>query len=376
MPQFRLLRILGNTEIILQDGETGLHRRFLFLDATRGLAALAVLLLHFLDAVGYSYLVPNANIAVDFFFILSGFVVAAAYEGRRRRGELSFKHFLILRFIRLYPLFAIGMTIGLTVGILRLFVMPGIPASEVATAFVLGLLVIPSREWFGTTGLFPLNNPAWSLFFEVLSNVVFIVFVPFIRTFQLAVCVVLFAAALFWTGYLHGPLGGDTLDEFTTGLIRVGFGFGAGVLIWRSRLHTRFTLGALWSLPLAVVLLVILLAPIHGNAGLVQPIMVVTLLPAVMILSSAVDMPGRAAGICEALGRLSYPLYIVHYPFVIVTGALARAQPTETRSLLVALAGAIIVIAFAALLIPIDERLRGWLSAQAWANRFRTSTAT
>jgi len=350
-----------------------LHERFFFLDGTRGLAALAILALHFLDTINYSFIFPNTNVAVDFFFMLSGFVIAAAYEARIQRGDISFRHFLVIRFIRLYPLYAFGMTVGLAVGILKMLMMPNIAGEEIATAYGLGLLLIPSNGWFGTVGLFPLNNPSWTLFFEIVFNIVFILTVPVLRTIWIAAFVALSAAALFWVGHLHGPLGGETLDEIHTGFARVSFGFGAGVLMWRMQVQTWFRLRPVWAWVLSAGLLLILMGPFDWNAGLLQPFLVVAVLPAIVALSACVKIPSkRGPWVCDALGRLSYPLYIVHYPFVIVFGSVARAQPSELRAALVVLAGVICVLLFAALLVPVDERFRALLSRQAWANRFRT----
>src|SRR6266513_2571664 len=79
--------------------------RFVVLDSWRGIAACLVALFH-LDAYSHLYGVPflrNSWLFVDFFFVLSGFVIAANYQQRLRDG-FGIGRFLFLRLGRLYPL--------------------------------------------------------------------------------------------------------------------------------------------------------------------------------------------------------------------------------------------------------------------------------
>jgi peptidoglycan/LPS O-acetylase OafA/YrhL len=119
------------------------------LDGLRGIAALIVLIYH---ALGPTYGIAGFRggfLAVDFFFMLSGFVVARAYEQRLADG-LSFAGFLKIRFDRLYPTIAAGVLIGAVA-----FMATGKPALILT---LMSLLMIPSLSH--RDGLFPVNGPS------------------------------------------------------------------------------------------------------------------------------------------------------------------------------------------------------------------------
>lgn len=83
------------------------------LDGLRGVATLTVVWFHIFEAFATSHLdqvINHGYLAVDFFFVLSGFVVGYAYDDRWKK--MTIKDFLKRRFIRLHPLVVIGAIIG------------------------------------------------------------------------------------------------------------------------------------------------------------------------------------------------------------------------------------------------------------------------
>lgn len=84
-------------------------QHFEILDGLRGIAAVAVVIFHFMEFAVPDYsksFIAHAYLAVDFFFCLSGFVIAYAYDNKvQKLGALQF---LKLRLIRLHPLVIIG----------------------------------------------------------------------------------------------------------------------------------------------------------------------------------------------------------------------------------------------------------------------------
>jgi peptidoglycan/LPS O-acetylase OafA/YrhL len=156
------------------------NKRFEVLDGTRGLAALVVMIFH-LTALQQVF--ERGWLAVDLFFILSGFVITYSYGDKIKQG-LTFKDFLVARFLRLWPLMALGLTLGLAASALHHFwVAPdGGLAAEVIAAFFFNLAFLPyisetTQVTYGDVivydDLFPLNAPAWSLFFEMLIGLVY-----------------------------------------------------------------------------------------------------------------------------------------------------------------------------------------------------------
>jgi len=145
---------------------------FTTLDFLRGIAAIAVVCFHYSQSISV-LLLPHAFLAVDFFFMLSGFVLAYAYEARFREG-LTLKQFMKIRIVRLYPLYLIGITIPLiSIGVLAFLQMPHDNILRSALTYCFHLLLIPTPPVFAENPgpLFPLNLPAWSLFYELVINV-------------------------------------------------------------------------------------------------------------------------------------------------------------------------------------------------------------
>jgi len=145
--------------------------RFGTLDGLRGVAAIVVVLFH---AIFGAWVPRFGYLAVDLFFILSGFVLSHAYDKRFVAG-MSVAEFLSLRVVRLYPLYLLGLVLGLCVVRINPSIMDA-PAAGVLLNFVLNLFDLPGMEIPGTLyrELFPLNVPLWSLFFEFwVANLIF-----------------------------------------------------------------------------------------------------------------------------------------------------------------------------------------------------------
>lgn len=190
------------------------------LHALRGLAALAVLLFHAEAVIGVQ-LAPSGYLAVDLFFILSGFVIAHAYDARFEAG-LSARAFIIARAVRFWPLFALGTLIGGGWLILENIVAPPAVLSVNETLALSGLALVYLPR-LSAGDLFPLNVPAWSLLFELAVNAAFAVFFASTRTKWLPVTI-----ALSGVGVTALSLTG-AFDVQAWGMVRATFGFAVGV---------------------------------------------------------------------------------------------------------------------------------------------------
>ncbi len=135
---------------------------YMALDALRGVAAIIVAIGHVFDIYGHYNPFEHSHIAVDFFFILSGYVMARTYEGRLGT-EIGTVQFLVIRFRRLWPPLAVGALIGL----LPLWIA-GYPVWSTLVLLCLALLLLPAAWDFGT---YPLNPPAWSITLELIANI-------------------------------------------------------------------------------------------------------------------------------------------------------------------------------------------------------------
>src|ERR1700712_2579268 len=203
-------------------------RHFAALDGLRGVAALAVVLFHFMEMVIGSYsklFIGHGWLAVDFFFCLSGFVIGYAYDDRV--GAMGFWPFFKVRLIRLRPLVVLGAVLGL----ITLYVDPfrvgplGYSAGRVAFMFLASIFLIPypTMQELGSC-LFSLNSPAWSLFWEYVANIVYAIFLYRFSRRWLTVATVLAAIVLCMVGYNSGNLwAGFNGRTFWTGAARVNF---------------------------------------------------------------------------------------------------------------------------------------------------------
>lgn len=285
---------------------TSAKERLYGLDALRGVAAMAVVVMHaHVLMPEFPDLFPRGYLAVDFFFMLSGYVMARTYEPRLAAG-LSGMKFVAARYRRLWPTMALG-------GVLFLpFLAEGTRGQDLVlwhTALV-NLLLLPS-PWSGN--YFALNVPAWSIFFELVANMVHAVLWR-VRTPFLAMLSLVSFAWLVDAAWVHGHLDlGSRNGDLGEGLARVATAYAVGVVIWRwwgeRRLPPLFALLGLIVMPLWFAV------PdrTDGRNWLVDVIFV-GLLCAPILIGGISQRGGRM--ISTMLGELSFPLYAIHYPLL------------------------------------------------------------
>lgn len=356
---------------------------YAILDGLRGVAALVVVCFHLFEAYATSHLDQRINhgyLAVDFFFLLSGFVIGYAYDDRWR--HLTAGAFLKRRLVRLHPMILFGALLGGA-----MFYVQECPVWDVASvslgalvvATLLNALLLPAPvgcEIRGLGEMYPLNGPSWSLLFEYIANLCYALFIHRLSTRALAALVAATGAGLALYATL-GPLGdicvGYSLTgmEFLGGMLRVLFAFPAGLLLFRlfrrgGALRIR---GAFWWSGLAVVAL--LAVPRIGGAdarwmnGIYDTLCAVAAFPLLVWIGASGQTTDRFAGaLCRLLGAISYPLYIVHYPFIyLYYGWVKREQLTFGESLpgAAALVAGCLLLAWVSLKYY-DIPIRKWLT--------------
>ena len=155
--------------------------RYQLLDGLRGVAALVVILFHFGEGFATSsvdQMMNHGYLAVDFFFVLSGFVIGYAYDGRWANHRMTSGRFMLRRIIRLQPMVVLGAVLGLAayiIGGCQRWDGAAVSAWPMAVAFILAILVLPvfpgtDADVRGNNEMFPLNGPEWSLFFEYIGS--------------------------------------------------------------------------------------------------------------------------------------------------------------------------------------------------------------
>ena len=280
------------------------------------MAAFAVLVLHLPPLSGFVF---HAYLAVDLFFIMSGFVIAHAYE-ERLLGGWSPGAFIRARVIRLWPLYLLGTMIGAGV----FATVAGDPGGYAALAALIAAAVFLLPLPLGPeVQVFNLNRPAWSLFFEMVANLLYAMFAARLSNRVLAALAGLGAVALAGCVLTAGTGSlGHHAESFAGGAARIAFGFPVGVLLYRAHRAGKLTL-RLPALPIFGLLAALLALPdIKGWNGVVDLAVVLVAFPALVAASVTARVSDRTGRICAFLAALSYPLYILHGPIVMGFGQM------------------------------------------------------
>jgi peptidoglycan/LPS O-acetylase OafA/YrhL len=352
------------------------------LDGLRGVASILVIAFHVLETFTngnrFVQIINHGYLAVDFFFVLSGFVVAYAYDDRW--GKMTQWDFYKRRLIRLQPMVIMGSLIGAALFYFQSSgafpLIAATPVWKMLLMMLIGCTLIPvpiSMDIRGWQEMHPLNGPAWSLFFEYIANILYAVIVRRFSKLLLSVLVVL--SACFLIQYLvMGPqgdvIGGWALDktQLHIGFARVLYPFFAGVLLCRMGKLIRVK-GAFWVCSLLIV--IVLAVPRIGGSehlwmnGLYESFVIVIVFPLIVSIGAGGNITGKySIKLCKFLGDLSYPLYITHYPliYVYVAWVANNKIPLGAYGLFVGFLLLItsIIIAYACLKLY-DEPMRNWL---------------
>lgn len=358
------------------------------LDGLRGVAALLVVFYHIFE--GFSFAaggtvittINHGYLAVDFFFILSGFVIGYAYDDRIGKS-MSLPQFFKRRLIRLHPMIVMGAVLGAITYCLQGCVRwdgTQVSLSLVMLSLLCALFFIPavpgaSYDVRGNGEMFPLNGPSWSLFFEYIGNILYALFIHRLPTRVLALLVALLGAGLAGFAILdvsgYGMIGvGWTLDgvNFLGGLLRMLFPFTLGMLLSRGFKPLKIR-GAFWICS-AILLLLFCVPFIEGNDpicfnGLFEAFCILLVFPVLVWLgASGRTTDKRSTQICKFLGDISFPLYAVHYPvmYLFYAWMIDTGRHTLADTWWVALAVYVGSIVLAYLCLKFyDEPLRKWL---------------
>jgi peptidoglycan/LPS O-acetylase OafA/YrhL len=292
-----------------------LKQHFVFLDELRGIAALSVALLHASQIFGFG-LNSHAALAVDFFFCLSGFVLANSYDKNLRSGDTLAHEFLLKRVIRLYPMISVGVLLGAIASLVS--TMPYIvPLQDIPILTTGALVLLPLGLFFGQEA-FAINNPLWSLCFEMIANGVYGVTGRRKKSFSLDIAILIsMAVALSLVINSEGSIGAVGFENWRTffeGFARVGYSFFAGVLIFRWNINGR--LGAVpYQIPM-IGLIFVLFFPLFPTSGIYDLVCILFVIPSIVALAGTAKLSNADRPFAFQLGRLSYPFYVLHQPIM------------------------------------------------------------
>lgn len=352
------------------------------LDGLRGVAAIIVVLFHLAEPLAghrFENIINHGYLAVDFFFLLSGFVIGYAYDDRWTK--LSVGSFLRRRIERLQPLVVLGMTLG-AVGFYFTDsaiwpLIHTIPVWKLIVVMLIGYTVLPiplSMDIRGWQEMHPLNSVGWSLFFEYIANVLYALGIR--KLSNKALSAVVFLAGLVLLHFAVTNPNGDVaggwtlnLEHMRIGIIRTIFPFFAGLLLSRVTKPTTYIKNAfLWC---SLLLVVVLLMPRIGGEkylwmnGLYEAFCIIVIFPIIVFVGASGMVANTTENtICTFLGNLSYPLYMTHYVLVYFYVAWVSNQAGvklwEALSFALLTFSGTIILAYVSLKFY-DEPVRAWL---------------
>ncbi|SDE36030.1 Peptidoglycan/LPS O-acetylase OafA/YrhL, contains acyltransferase and SGNH-hydrolase domains, partial [Niabella drilacis] len=297
--------------------------------------AIIVVTFHLTEPLGTGHLdilVNHGYLAVDFFFLLSGFVIGHAYDDRWH--QMSVGTFLKRRVERLQPMVVLGMTLG-AIGFYfnDSPVWPlihTVPLWKMLLVMLIGYTILPvprSMDIRGWEEMHPLNGVGWSLFFEYIANILYAVGIRKCSNRALGILVLIAAIALAHLAITspNGDVtGGWTLnaEQLRVGITRTMYPFFAGLLLSRIAKPARIRHAFLWC---SLLLALVLYMPRIGGAehlwmnGVYESVCIILIFPLIVYLgASGMVHTQTERRICKFLGDISYPLYLVHFPAVCI----------------------------------------------------------
>ena len=360
---------------------------YLILDGLRGVAAVMVVALHIFEAHSTSPLdqiINHGYLAVDFFYVLSGFVIGYAYDDRW--SKLSVGDFFKRRLIRLHPMVIMGSIVGAIAfyfqGGATWPAINNVPVWQLLLVMLVGFTMFPlppSLDIRGWLESYPLNGPAWTLFYEYIANILYAVFVRKFSKTALAILVFVGACALLHLAVTGGQgdlIGGWSLEtaQLRIGITRLIYPFFAGLLLSRTAKLTHIKNAFFWC---SLLIIIVLSIPRIGGIthlwlnGLYEALIIIFIFPLVVYMGASGRVKAKNANrLCKFLGDISYPIYITHYPLIYIYTAWVRDNKVSLRDgwpfgLLVFISA--IAIAYVCLKFY-DEPLRAWLKKK-WLSK-------
>lgn len=340
-------------------------QHFNILDGLRGVAALAIVAFHFMEVV-FEFsknVIGHGFLAVDFFFCLSGFVIAYAYDDRLEK--MGIIEFFKSRVIRLHPLVIFGSILGL----LSFFFDP---FSGTATQYSIGkitllfltsalLIPFPTMEdrYFNNFGL---NAPAWSLFWEYVANIFYAFVLHKLAKKYLVILACIAAIILVSVAYHSGSLlGGWAGENFWEGGARIFYSFLAGLIIYRCNWIIKNKLGFI---ALSILLLIAFFMPYSAYNWLTEALVVLIYFPLLVSLGAGAMAIQSLNKLCVFFGKISYPLYMTHYMAIWVFANYYNTYKPEGIKLALIIVGGVITLVSLAYLTMIlfDIPIRKYLS--------------
>jgi peptidoglycan/LPS O-acetylase OafA/YrhL len=283
------------------------------LDGLRGIFSIMVIAHHhnaFKDSIFYNnFLVINSSLFVDFFFVLSGFVIALNYWNRITTTK-SFGDFLKKRMIRLYPLLVYTELVFIIAGLLG-------EQSALKNVNNLGLnyylyTALDTLTFMGSTPVFgarmSINYPAWSISSEMISYFIF----GLVLLFSLKYRNLIFGLITLLCG-IFIIIQGEYMLAYEYGFVRGMLCFSMGIFVSEILKWKEFELSR-WEWPYIIFLLLSLYWTHVYDLNLLKLVFPVLFGCGIIIFASSKGIISRmlSSKVFQYLGKISYSIYLNH----------------------------------------------------------------
>lgn len=302
-----------------------MKKHYLYLDAARGFAAISVVIYHFKDFLPAALPFQGSFLAVDLFFLMSGFVICRSYETRLQAGTINFFSFAKTRIIRIYPLYLLATVIGFLYQAIKIHLhMPSaVPAGMLLSMVPAAVFMLPSSIGMSSAGSsFPFTPSAWSLSLELWFNLIWALGLYKISSRSISCLTLISAAGLIFQGVKLGTVDlGWGFSTIVGGSIRFWFSFLLGILICRYRNNFANIRLPLWPAALIAALFVC----IGHNNIILQFTWIFAVFPLFVLLALRSEPAGKRVAVAGFLGRTSYAIYILHAPLELFLFGVLKA---------------------------------------------------
>lgn len=277
--------------------------------------------------------------------------------------------------------------IGMTIGAITFYFqnsdmlfppLGSTPVWKMLLVMLIGYTFLPvalSLDIRGWQKMHPLDGPAWTLFFEYITNILYALIFRRISVTILAILTLIAGNVLLHFGVtnVNGHLIGGwslTPEQLRIGFTRLMYPFLAGMLLCRLVKPGNLGNTFLWC---SLLLVVILAWPRVGGSnkelfwmnGLYETLSIIIVFPFIVFLGASGTIKNKAVEkLCRFFGDISFPVYIIHYPFIYLFGAwVVNNNKTIEQGWPMGLLVLVCSVALAYLLFKFyDVPVRKWLT--------------
>ena len=275
-------------------------------------------------------MISHSYLAVDLFFLLSGFVVSSAYEKKIATKQMTIISFCKTRVIRLYPLYLFALLFSAVILAPKSAFMSGNTnlIIDYFTSFLFNLFFLPYKT-INNNSFFAINGVSWSLFFELIVNLIYCISHKYLSLILLLVTMFVTGFILFLTAKtMDGIDYGYTWESksLIIGFARSIFGFTYGIVLFRIFVNIKKYVSIYTALFILLLITITKSLSINNYQwnGMIDMLCIFIIFPFCIIMGAKIPPPKNTIQIFNFLGFISYPVYLFHNSIGILLAKILR----------------------------------------------------